>query len=131
MIGRRLDNEPLVILQVPDRGYHQFEQKIRNGGGSYLNNSNAVLPLDAGWHWREDYLRLTAGTLEQAWSERQLDRSEISRRCRNGSLFHDRRLADRIEHLATKPVLADSLQFIVPGGIPGKTSIELRYRWGR
>lgn len=107
LIGAEYDGEPLVFLQVPDRGYEQFERKIRNGGSSYA--ANTELPPDTGWHWREDYQRLTDGTLRQTWLSRQLDRATIERRCLTDDLVEDHRLAERIDLLTGQAVLPAAL----------------------
>lgn len=92
----------LDVLHVPMRSYQQFERKIRNGGQSYARNSS--LPPEVGWHWRSDYDRLLAGTLTDAYRERQPDPRDAS-----GRYVVDPTLHDRLQALVRTAVLPGRL----------------------
>lgn len=113
-LGPAWPGSPITVLHVPDRGYAQFENKIRVGGSSLA--ANPRLDPAFGWHWRADYERLRDGTLEQAWRARQLTEEQAEAGLAEGRLVRDGRLADRLRGLLAGAVRPDLLQAVLTGG---------------
>jgi hypothetical protein len=98
---------PLLIevMHFPDRGYAQYAQKIRNGGSAL----RAGKPLSRRYNillWRE-YPLLEAGTLEQAYRERQ---ALTVGRIAQGVLKRDTRLRDHLQALLPSALRPDLLK---------------------
>jgi hypothetical protein len=110
-IGPAAAGHPLRMLHVPDRGPEQYRRKIRNGGAAYA--ANAVVGPEVGWHWREDYDRLRAGTFAETYASRQRTREEVARQLATGELVEDTRLRDRLRSLLSRAVLPDRLREVV------------------
>jgi hypothetical protein len=102
---------PLRILHVPDRGFAQYERKIRNGGAAYA--ANTEVSADVGWHWREDYDRQRAGSFADVYASRQRTPADVARQLAAGELVHDTRLRDRLHALVPKAVLPELLRKIL------------------
>lgn len=110
-IGPATADHPLRMLHVPDRGPEQYRRKIHNGGSAYA--ANTVVGAEVGWHWREDYARLRAGTLTEAYAGRQRTPEEVTRQLAAGKLAEDTRLRDRLRSLLSQAVLPDRLRQVV------------------
>jgi hypothetical protein len=112
-LGKPWPGSPITVLHVPDRSYSQFENKIRLGGGSVVGNPD--LDPEFGWHWRADYERLQAGTLEQEWISRQLTADQVELGVAEGRLVPDDRLARRLTDLLPNAVRPDLLRAVLTG----------------
>jgi hypothetical protein len=110
-IGPPSEKQPLRILHTPDRGYSQYHRKIRNGGSAYAANTTAG--PEVGWHWREDYDRLLAGTLAQTYADRQRGTAETTQQLTDGHLVRDTRLRDHLHNLLPHAVLPDLLHDVL------------------
>jgi hypothetical protein len=106
-IGPPSADGPLRMLHVPDRGFAQYDRKIRNGGSAYA--ANTEVSAGVGWHWREDYERQLAGTFEATYTDRQRTPEDIARQLAAGELVRDTRLRDRLHALVRTAVLPDRL----------------------
>ena len=114
-IGPPADDHPLRMLHVPDRGFAQYQRKIRNGGAAYA--ANTEVSADVGWHWREDYDRQRAGTLADVYAGRQRTADDVAKQLARGDLVRDTRLRDRLHALTSTAVLPDLLrEVLVPDG---------------
>ncbi len=108
LVGAVSAARPLTILHAPDRGFAQYHRKIRNGGSAYA--ANTTVGKEVGWHWREDYDRLQAGTLAATYESRQLS---VSQRLASGELVRDTRLRDRLVSLVPDAVRPELLSKIL------------------
>lgn len=88
----------LDIYHVPRRSWQQFHTKIKNGGSAI--ESNPDLSKNVGWHWRSDYQRLLAGTLEKAYQKRCLTRSKLIRGILTRRYRYDDWLQNQLEGLS-------------------------------
>jgi hypothetical protein len=107
LVGAVSARQPLQILHAPDRGFAQYERKIRNGGSAYAVNT--VVGQEVGWHWREDYDRLRDGTLAATYAARQRSLDDVERQLATGDLVRDTRLRDRLTSLVPDAVLPELL----------------------
>jgi hypothetical protein len=110
-IGAPEAGHPLRMLHVPDRGFAQYERKIRNGGTAYA--ANTEVGSEVGWHWREDHERQRTGTFAQAYASRQRTRADVARQLANGEITHDTRLRDRLHGLVATAVLPAQLRKVL------------------
>lgn len=108
VLGKRYPGSPITVLHVPDRSYAQYERKIAIGGASLAANPD--LPANFGWHWREDYERLQAGTLREAWQARQLDAAALNRGLADLTLIADTRLREHLANLVPGALRPDLLR---------------------
>lgn len=113
-IGPPAGGHGLRMLHVPDRGATQYARKIRNGGSAYA--ANTVVGAEVGWHWREDYERLRAGTFADVYADRQRTAADVARQLASGDLVRDTRLRDRLRALVPNAVLPDQLARVVDAG---------------
>lgn len=112
-VGAVWPASPITVLHVPDRGYLQYANKIQIGGASLA--ANPELDPTFGWHWRAEYDRLQAGTLEQLWQSRQLTPRQVEQQLVDGYLVSDRRLSGRLSHLLHRAVRPDLLRAVLTG----------------
>lgn len=115
-LGPYSPEHPLEILHVPDRGFAQYERKIRNGGSAYAANHR--LDRDVGWHWREDYDRLLTGRLADEYAARQLTPEALGTGLATGLLERDERLRDHLTALVATAVRPDALRAVVDAPSP-------------
>jgi len=102
---------PLRILHAPDRGFAQYHRKIHNGGSAYA--ANTTVGQEVGWHWREDYDRLRAGTLAATYESRQRGAAAVATQLASGELVRDTRLRDRLESLVPDAVRPELLRKVL------------------
>ena len=100
------ESHGIEIVHVPMRSWAQFSHKIDVGGAALARNSD--LPSESGWHWRADHRRLQEGTLDAAYRERCLSRTE--RVADPGRFSRERRLARELKALVRGAVLPDQLK---------------------
>jgi len=90
--GRPLAAAPgsITILHFPMRSYHQFANKIVNGGSAYKRNAN--LPSEVGKTWRYLYELWERGELEAYYQAQTVNDAAVEEGLRQGRLVTDVRL---------------------------------------
>ena len=90
--GRPLAAEPcsITILHFPMRSYHQFANKIVNGGSAYKRNAN--LPSGIGKTWRYLHELWERGELEAYYQAQMVNDAAVEEGLREGRLVTDDRL---------------------------------------
>jgi hypothetical protein len=104
LIGPIAPERPLRLMHFPDRGYGQYERKIRNGGAALA--ANPRLRPAVGEHWRRDYELLLAGKLEAAYRARS---ERIAAQVDSGKWAYDFRMRDHLRALLARARRPDLL----------------------
>jgi len=65
----------ICIFHFPIRSYKQFEQKVINGGSSYINNPKQNPSI--GWHWKSWYKLYLKGKLKNEYKKLTLNNKRI------------------------------------------------------
>jgi hypothetical protein len=106
-LGGFADTQPIEVLHVPMRSWAQFRAKIAMGGAAHERSG---MPGEVGWHWRADYTRLQAGTLEPIYRRRSsLKLGQIVAGRARGTIRHDVWLRDHVESLVANALIPERL----------------------